>query len=82
METKVKSNEKNKVKRPNHGISLQEAKKYLQLGEIAEVAKEVGIGKAQASNVMKGRSTNWAFVEKILERAERNKAIKARVDSF
>lgn len=64
------------------GVSLKEAKKYLQIGDISEVAKEVGIGKVQASKVMNGKSTNWAFTEKIIARAEYNKAIKERSESL
>lgn len=64
------------------GFDLKHLKQWLQKGEIEEVAKEVGITPSQASNIISGKSSNYSFVEKILERAERNKALKLKVDSI
>lgn len=62
--------------------SLANAKRYLQKNDISEVAHECGIGVSQASKVMSGKSTNWDFVKKIIERAERNKALQERAQSI
>lgn len=61
---------------------LRSLKRFLQRGEIAQIRSEVGIQKAQASNVIAGRSTNWLFVEKFLERVEKNKALSEKAKSI
>lgn len=63
-------------------ISLKEAKQYLQRGDLKEIAREVGLERGTVSNVLAGRSKNWKVMEKILERAERNKALKERAASI
>lgn len=63
-------------------IDLRHLKKFLQPGEIAEIREEVGIQKAQGSNIIAGRSTNWLFVEKFLERVEKNKALSEKAKSI
>jgi hypothetical protein len=61
---------------------LRHLKRYLQKGEIAEIMEEVGIKKAQASNVIAGRSSNFAFVERFLQRVEKNKALYEKAQTI
>lgn len=56
-------------------INLKPLKKWLEPGDIGMLAKQVGISNVQASYVISGRSRNWDFVEKFLEKVERNKAL-------
>lgn len=63
-------------------VDLRPLKRFLQPGEIAEIREEVGIQKAQGSNIIAGRSTNWLFVEKFLERVERNKALVEKIKTL
>jgi hypothetical protein len=63
-------------------ISLLEAKKYLGSGDITDIASTVGVTTKTVSNVIYGRSTNWAVAEEILKRAEHNKSLKQRSESF
>lgn len=79
LEKSIKSSNARKVQ---VSPSLAKAKQWLQKNDISEVAKECGIGVYQASKVMTGKSSNWDFVAKILERAERNKALAEKVDSL
>lgn len=60
--------------------TLHNLKKWLQKGELSEIAAEVGISNWQASQVMAGRSKNILFLTKIMERALHNKSLyeKAR----
>lgn len=64
------------------GASLAELKQYLQKNDLSEIAEEVGITRPQVSNVLAGRSKNWKVVEKLIERAERNKALMNRANSI
>jgi hypothetical protein len=64
------------------GVSLAEAKKYLQRNDLSDIAKEEGLKRGQISNVLHGRSKNFSVVEKILLRAERNKALMERAKSI
>ncbi|HTF19392.1 MAG TPA: hypothetical protein VK658_15030 [Chryseolinea sp.] len=57
---------------------LRPLKRWLQKGEIAELAAEVGISSRQATNIITGKSANWLYVEKFLVRVERNKALVER----
>lgn len=59
---------------------LRDIKKWLQRGEIREAAKEEGLSRAQVNHIMAGKSkqVNWKFVENLVARAERNKAIAQR----
>ena len=63
-------------------LSLKDAKRYLQRGDLRDIAVETGLKRGQESNVLAGRSKNWTVVEKILQRAERNKALKERAESI
>lgn len=83
MATKLKkssksSNQRKVVITP----SLTTAKQYLQKNDIREIAKECGIGPSQASLVMSGKSTNWEFAKKIIERAEFNKTLMVRAEAL
>lgn len=64
------------------GIDLKPLKKWLQKGEIEEVAKEVGVTPAQASNIISGRSNNFDFAQRLYDRAEKNKALSQKVLSI
>lgn len=64
------------------GIDLRPLKQWLQKGEIEEVANEIGVTPSQASYIISGRSRNFGFVEKILARVEKNKALKDKVESL
>jgi hypothetical protein len=77
MDDQVK--EKNEGKT---GISLGDAKKYLQRNDLSEIAAEMNLRRGAISNILYGRSKNFRVAEKILERAERNKAIMERAKSF
>lgn len=66
----------------NGNIDLRPLKKWMQRGEITEICKEVGIKETQASNIVSGRSKNFQFVQKFLERVEKNKALKQRIDDL
>lgn len=61
---------------------LRPLKKWLQRGEIQELCTEVGIKETQASNIIAGRSKNWPFVKKFLERVEHNKALNQRIEEL
>lgn len=61
---------------------LQNAKRYLQRGELKEVAKEVGVHKQAVTDVLNGRSVNWIIIEKIIERAEKNKSLIVRAQAL
>lgn len=61
---------------------LRPLKKWLQRGEMGEICKEVGIGRAQGANVMSGKSKNWLFVQKFLQRVEANKALIEKAHSI
>lgn len=62
------------------GFDLRPLKKWLQKGEIEEIAKETGIHPTQATNIIKGKSLHVDFVSRFLERVEKNKALKDKVD--
>jgi 3-oxoacyl-[acyl-carrier-protein] synthase III len=61
---------------------LQNAKRYLQKGELKEVAAEVGVHKQAVTDVLNGRSVNWNIIEKIIERAEKNKNLVVRAQAL
>jgi hypothetical protein len=77
MDSQVK--EKNEVKT---GISLADAKKYLQRNDLSEIATEMELKRGAVSNVLHGRSKNFRVAEKILERAERNKSVMERANKI
>lgn len=77
MESEV--NEKQNVK---SGLSLTQAKDYLQRNDLTKIAKQVGLTRGQVSNVLHGRSKNWKVVAKILALAEKNKALKERAEQI
>lgn len=55
--------------------SLKHLKRYLQRGDLSEIAAEVGISTWQASQVLAGRARNFHFLTKLIERVEQNKAL-------
>lgn len=61
---------------------LRNAKKYLQRGELKEISKEVGVNDATVTAVLDGKFLNWQVIEKIIERAERNKSLIARAQAI
>lgn len=63
-------------------IDLRPLKPWLQRGEIAEICEEIGICPVQASNIISGRSGNFSFVKKFLQRVETNKALVERSESL
>lgn len=77
MESQV--NEKNEVKA---GVSLAEAKKYLQKNDLSEIAAELNLKRPAVSNVLHGRSKNFKVVQKIIERAQANKSIMDQVTTI
>lgn len=62
--------------------TLRNAKKYLQRGELKEISKEVGVNDATVTAVLDGKFLNWSVVEKIIERAERNKGLLDRAKAI
>lgn len=62
--------------------SLTNAKSYLKHGELKEIAKEVGVSDATVSEVINGNWLNWSVVEKIIERAEKNKSLIVRAQAL
>lgn len=74
--------EKHAQKKGREKIDLRPLKNYLQRGEITEICRELGIQETQASNIIAGRSINWQFVKKFLDRVESNKALKQRIDDL
>jgi hypothetical protein len=63
-------------------ISLKDAKQYLNRGDLKEIADEEGLKRGAISNVLAGRSKNWTVIGKILDRAEKNKALKERAQKI
>lgn len=63
-------------------VDLRPLKRFLQRGEIAVIADEVGISTRQATYVISGHSQNWCFVEKFLARVEHNKALYEKSQSI
>ena len=63
-------------------VDLRPLKHWLQKGELTEISDEVGVKRAQQANIIAGRSKNWAFTQKFLERVERNKALKTKSESI
>lgn len=61
---------------------LRPLKKWLMPGDIGMLAKEVGISSVQASYIISGKSRNWDFVEKFLERVERNKSLVDKANNL
>jgi hypothetical protein len=61
---------------------LRPLKKWLQRGEMTELCTEVGICRSQGANVVSGKSKNWMFVEKFLERVEKNKGLHQRAQAL
>lgn len=59
-------------------IDLRPAKKYLETGDLKKFAKEEGITPQMVSHYMKHGTTNESFAIKVLEKAERIKALKER----
>lgn len=64
------------------GIDLRPLKRWLMPGDIAIVAKQVGITTVQASYIMSGKCRNWDFVAKLLEKVEYYKSLQARAESL
>jgi hypothetical protein len=62
--------------------TLKNAKKYLQRGELKQVAEEVGVGEQSVTDVLAGKYMNWDVVNKVIARAEANKAILERGKSL
>jgi hypothetical protein len=77
MESQVK--EKNEGRT---GLSLAEAKKYLQRNDLSEIAIEAHVSRQTVSGVLHGRTKNFKVAEKIISRAEVNKAIVERGNSI
>lgn len=63
-------------------VDLRKLKKWLGPGEISELAREIGISPRQATRIIDGTCQNWAFAEKLIDRAERNKAIRERAEAL
>lgn len=63
-------------------IDLRNLKRWLGPGEITEISQEIGITTRQASRIIDGTHQNWAFVQKFLERVERNKSIRERAQAI
>lgn len=62
--------------------NLRHLKKYLQKGEIAEIAAEVGISTWQASQVIAGHAKNFMFLTKLIDRVERNKSLYEKAQAI
>jgi predicted XRE-type DNA-binding protein len=58
--------------------TLRNAKRYLKHGELKQIAEEVGVSDSTVTEVIAGKFLNWAVVEKIVERAEKNKKLITR----
>jgi hypothetical protein len=82
MKNKPESKHQYSQKRGQIRVSLLNAKEYLGHGDYTAIAKESGVTTKTVNNVLNGRRTNWTVAEKILDRAERNKAIKERAESI
>lgn len=53
------------TQRPN---LLPDAKIWLDETEIREVCQQTGIGRKQAYKILSGRSANWLFLDKVIDR--------------
>jgi hypothetical protein len=78
----TKSRQKDTTRQKAINLDLKRLKPYLRRNDIKEAAKEVGITREWASEIMSGRAINWEFIENITERARRNKEIKTKVDQL
>jgi Holliday junction resolvasome RuvABC DNA-binding subunit len=54
-------------------LDFEEVKKWLQYGDIAELAKQFGISRNAASAILNKRKKNFKFMAKLIERATENK---------
>jgi hypothetical protein len=82
MAIKSKDKAKTQSGKRKRGESMRKVKRYLQSGDITEIAAEVGVTTKTVGNIIAGRSTNWLIAEKLVARAEHNKAIKERAQSL
>jgi len=64
------------------GTDLRHLKVWLQKGDIEEEALNEGITPVQASNIMAGRSKNFSFMNRIIAKAAKNKALKELAESI
>jgi len=84
MEPESKVNGKQK-KRKDKAFNLKKVKRYLSKNDVTEIALEVGVQPRTVSNHIHHTPKmypNALVIEKILERAERNKALRQRVENL
>lgn len=65
-------------KRRAKATSLKSAKKWLSRGDLVEIATECGVTKQWISAIISDSSKDFAIAEKIIQKAEHNKALVER----
>lgn len=59
-------------------IDMQALLQWIDKGDIKTLAHDHGISPRQANNIIQGRSCNYSFVERIVEKAESNMRLAQR----
>lgn len=56
--------------------------RWLDHGDVKRLAKSEAISERQAHNIIKGKSKNYAFIERLVETAEHNMHLAERTQKL